>query len=612
MKKLKVIALAVIIVLLTTFTFACKSEDESFLPLFDENGVYSEQNFAHNMALSKDGGICLFSGGTTEFTIVYSANATELEKTAVTFLAEALHKISGAAFAVKIDTEFAVGSHEICVGHTNRAFSPSVAMDDISSYVVATQNESLYLYGNTEYGTSNAVYGFLEDYMGCMFVDAQSNYFPSLEKAVLAPMNDLYKPAFEYRDVDAVEVDRDAAFARRLRLTGTEVFSSDGCHHSLEYVPSSQYFDSHPEYYALLGGSRRADTYMFQGPQLCWSNSEVVELVKQGVLKRIHDYEAAGGTREIYWDISQNDSMNNCTCSECIALNAEVGSGAGALLSAVNQIAKSLPQYKFSTLAYHYGSSVPTNFVPADNLMIKYCFMAEYGANDISKPISHATSDIGKKQYEEITGWSKLSDKIYIWDYITDYFYYQLPFPCLHSMMGNTKLLADLNVLGVYSLSAYNARGAGDYVKTYLQAHLLWNPYIDADALLNKYWTVYYGEGGRYVKQMYQRMEELVEGELWVYDFPFNHNEDYLSQSAVTEYCTLLDAAFAAVGGNETYAKRLRYEKLSLLYTKLVLNYDKDTRPKQKEEFSALCEEFSVTHLNEVGSSTVADVIGTP
>ncbi len=573
-------------------------------PLFLADGSFDETAFAYNISLSKKNGTTLFDSGNTEYTIIYAQNASQMEMDAVDFLVLSLKEISGIQFLAKDDSA-EVSSYEICIGQTNRTFEMSKALNDIAAYTITITDKNIYLYGNTVYGSSNAVYGFLEDYLGSMFFAPGEYYYPSLNKAILAPIEDFQEPAFEGRDLYSANALEHQDFRRMLRLSGTEVFDANGCHTSLSLISTEEYFEEHPEYFAYIKGARRGGMYMFQRTQLCWSNPNVIELLKEKMGEKISAYEAQGGTREIYWDMSQEDSMNRCECPTCTAMYEHNQSGIGPMLNAVNEVAKAFPSYKFSTLAYHAGSTPPINIVPEENVLIKYCIMSEYGKNDMSLPLRDAVSDIGKKQYEEMVGWSELTDNIYVWDYLTNYFNYQLPFPLFQSLQGNYQLMAEKNIRGIFSLSAYNERGSSDTLKDYLVSKLLWNPYCEYDNIMNKYITLYYGDASPFIRQYYREIKERLQGKLWVYDFPITHNKDYLSEISLDTYQSLFDDAFAAVEGQETFEKRLRYDYISILYAKISLNYDNENRATYKTQLLVLCDEFDIVLANEIGGKLV-------
>lgn len=598
MKRFGKVIVTVLLFTIIAGVFVSCSRSGKLIPLTDEEGNYSEEAFAKNLASAKYGGLKLFSNGKTKYKIVYPKDAEKVLTDAVCDLATALKEISGAEFAYVDDTATPSG-REICVGATNRAFSKAPMVTDSAAYYLFSEDDRIFIYANSCYGASNGVYGFLEDYLGVMYMDETYTYYPELKKAVLPALDDFQTPAFEVRDVysSVTKVER---YRHQLRLTGGEVFDPDGCHNSLRFVPLSVYFDEHPEYYAFIGGQRRNSDYMFQHTQLCWSNPEVINLLAKTAEERIDDNKKTGNARVIYFDFSQEDSMNRCECSNCKALETQYGSPIAPILLAVNEIARRFPDAYFSTLAYHYGATTPTGLVPEDNVLIKYCFMGSFGANDLSAPVGQAESKISRKQYDEITGWGKITSNIYVWDYVTNYFNYLLPFPCFQSLQGNYQLMRDCNVRGVFSLGAYNERGSSDCMKSYLISKLMWNPDCDYDFLMNKYMTLYYKEAAPYIKQLYALQRENLNRALWVYDFPFTHMNDYLSRQAVEAYSALLTQAFNAVQGDELISKRLRFEQLSLTYAENKLNYGdpKETGARLNE----LCKEFGIERFNEMST----------
>jgi hypothetical protein len=161
--------------------------------------------------------------------------------------------------------------------------------------------------------------------------------------------------------------------------------------------------------------------------------------------------------------------------------------------------------------------------------------------------------------------------------------------------------MAECKVRGVFSLSAYNQRGSSDNLKDYLIAKLLWNPYCDYDAIMNKYLSIYYGKAYPFMKEYYRAIEQRLKGILWVYDNPTDHSKDYLSEESITLYRTLFEQAFQAVKGQDLIEKRLRYDMISLLYVTLLAGYDAQNAAQNKKEFFDLCQEFEITGLNEYG-----------
>ncbi len=599
--------------LLFSFLFVCtlagctpvanENDEPEYLPLYDENDFYIEQNFIANCALEKKDGLALIKDNKTEYRVFCSQTEDKAVGTAI----KELQNVFLACGCTLERTTSTDGEKLIIIGKTDR-FTPEKPLQKTGAYVVATVGNNLFIYAETNFGVTNGIYGFMEDYLGCMFFDDVTTHVPALSSLILAPTCDVQEPAFERRDMGDKEVWHTDSFDEKLRVRADETFDPNGCHNSLNMI-SGDILAKHPEYYAEIGGQRRTGEYLFQPPQLCFSNPEVVDLLEQAVVEKAKKHT---GAVEMWWDISQQDSMNYCHCARCTEMSENAGGNPAApIYNCVNTIAKRHPDLKFSTLAYHYGSTPPENIEFESNVLIKWCIMSSFGRNDYSHPLSSGASTIALQQYDEICGWAELTDEIFVWDYITDFFYYYLPFPSLDAMADNIRLLRDCGVKGVLTLSCHNSRGSCDRLKANFAAHLLWNPDVNERQFIGKFLTLYFGKDvAVHINNVYRRMQETVSAPLCVYDFPVVHQKDYLSPDNIAYYFEELDAAFAACGNDETVQKRLRFERLSIVYAALETSYGTASETAAlKEEFAALCKEFGVTFLNELGDYTVDEFL---
>ena len=71
---------------------------------------------------------------------------------------------------------------------------------------------------------------------------------------------------------------------------------------------------------------------------------------------------------------------------------------------------------------YNFSAASERRFSPRDNVIIRLCAMeCNYAA-----PLS---DDSNKEFQFDIVNWSKVSQRIFIWDYITSFANYIIPFP---------------------------------------------------------------------------------------------------------------------------------------------------------------------------------------
>ena len=126
--------------------------------------------------------LTLAEGGSSEYVIVRSAAASEAEIRAAGEFQKYFCQITGASLPVVTDETPAAGP-EIVVGRTNREAAGEFDRAELGGdgYIVKTDGGKLWLVGGGDLGTEYAVYGFLEDHLGCRF------YTPDFERVPHRP-----------------------------------------------------------------------------------------------------------------------------------------------------------------------------------------------------------------------------------------------------------------------------------------------------------------------------------------------------------------------------------------------------------------------------------------
>lgn len=363
-------------------------------------------------------------------------------------------------------------------------------------------------------GVLYGVYELLETYGGCGWFSSRTTVVPERDVfAVPAELATEQKPAFRTRELlwfDTCHPD----FGARLRLNGNyhrpkarhggNEFRFGGglgnCHTFAKLLPVDEYFDSHPEYFSEAGGRR-----FREHTQLCLTNPDVLRIVTEKVLAAIaRDPEAT------FFGVSQNDWQGFCTCAKCKAVDDEEGSHAGTMIRFVNaiaeEVAKKHPGKIIETLAYQYTRKPPLKVRPRDNVMVCLCTIE----CDFSVPIADGTGKANAAFRKDIAEWSKLTDKLYLWDYTTNFKCYIQPFPNLNVLQPNLEFFRDHGVVSILEQGAYQGAHA-DFaeLKAWMLAKLMWNPRQSTDALVEKFTDAYYGKAAPLVRRYLTEIHEL-------------------------------------------------------------------------------------------------------
>lgn len=491
----------------------------------------------------------------SSYVIVTGMNASASEKNAAKTLAKYLERISGVKLSVTVDTS-SPAEKEIVVGKTNREgkkymIDRASLGDDGIRFL--TCGKTLVIAGGEKRGTLYAVYEFLYRYFDCRWYTKDVTVVPEKEKLQIpADIDYTYVPAFEYRETDWISP-RDTEYSIANHLNGNSYrWLSDenggtfgyanGLAHTMASLVPSSYFEKNPEMFALgvKTGERTTD-------QPCLTNPDTLKVAVESVRNILKS------NPEAIVCITQNDNQNYCVCEKCRAVDDEEGSHAGTMIRFVNAIAEEFkdeyPDAVFDTFAYQYTRKAPLKVKPLPNVIVRIC--------SIECCFSHPLSDPKCKQndsfYKDILDWQKICNRIYVWDYTTNYANYNGPFPDFGVIDNNMKFFVKNNVKGMYAEGNYQAaecNGEFAELRSYMLARLMWNPNMDNyDEEMLDFCNAYYGEAGKYIKQ-YIDMTTKNTGELF-----------FFSRRHMTIYRSMTDKSVLNLNLIERYQMNALWEK---------------------------------------------------
>jgi len=456
--------------------------------------------------------VTLASNSKAECAIVHDPNAAAPEKHAANELALTLKQVTGSEFAVVASGD-QLPRRAIFVGPgaAARKVFPKVRFDQLGpeELVIQTRGNRLLLAGGQPRGTLYAVSRFLQDQCGVRWWTPWASQIPSRPTLRIADLDLRAKPAFEYREpywFPAFNAD----WAVRNCVNGQSANippEKGGCirykgfvHTFYPLVPPEKYFAEHPEWYSLIKTQRTT-----QGAQLCLTNPKLRDCLVERVKQWLRESPEAG-----ILSVSQNDWYGACECSECKALDDAEGSHAGTLLAAVNHVAEQIepefPRVAIDTLAYQYTRKPPKTLRPRPNVIVRLCSIECNFREPLDTPPNAKFAD-------DILGWSKICQRLYIWDYTTDFAHYVQPHPNWFVLGPNLRFFQKHNVRGVFEQGAYQSHGSEmSELRGWVLAQLLWNPQQDDRALINEFLDGYYGPAAPFIRQYFALMHEASRG----------------------------------------------------------------------------------------------------
>ena len=485
-------------------------------------------------------------------------------------------------------------------GHVSVKASDTLDDEEIE---ITVDKKQILLSGGVGRGVLYAVYQFLEELVGIRFLTADHTYVPDASELKIPCGRYTYNPPFSFRwSYYRENVDVPEFAAKRKVNTVTDAENLGGktpqqlINHSFHVlVPYGTYGEEHPEYYALVDGKRDTNTHG-GGPQLCVTNPEVIEVAAETANQRLNE-----NPNVVNISVSQADTDAYCRCDRCEELNETEDTPMGSQLTFVNAVAerieKAHPNVKVGTLAYWYTRKPPKNIKPRDNVQIQLCSIECCTLHAIDKPDCEQNQAFCADTNE----WGKICNDIWIWNYNTNFRSYDLPFPNLRSIGPNVRYFLRNNAKGVFMQANGNGlTGEFSDLRNYIISHLIWNPHLDDQDVLNEFVHLHYKSSAPVILNYITFLHDNVESKnLHPRCFPSPEDVGLDAESSPHVFDYFQDA-LALADNSEVKA---RVEKASIPAYKAMLVAGGDLQQKHRRtliaEYIALCKRYGMTHAAE-------------
>ncbi len=535
---------------------------------------------ASSCSLNSGGGIEIAGNGASRYRIVLASDASPSELNAAMELKRFIYEISGAELPVVSD-ESRPGRHEIILGD-NRHFRALDTGIDIASlgeegYVLRTVGSSLIIAGGDVRGVLYGVYGLLEDHLGCRWFTPGVSRIPECEHLEIPVLDERVVPAVSYREPYVWEA-FDGNWAARNRMNRNSAGGGLGVRHGgriewvpgffahtfEDFIPPDRYFRRHPEYFSLVNGRRKK-----WRSQLCCTNEDVAEIIAEGAIEAFREYPWAN-----VLSVSHNDWDYHCECDSCTALAEREGSDMAPVLLLVNRVAEAVerefPDKIISTLAYQWTRKPPKTMRPRRNVAIRLCTIECC----FSHPLNSCDSDENRAFAEDLRAWSTAAGRLWVWNYVTSFAHYFVPFPNLRTRDDDIRFFVENGVDAIFQQDVYTTPcGELSGLSAYMNAKLLWNPDYSENTIIDDYLSGVYGPAAPHIRAYIDLIHDKVERENIHMNIWQGPDAEYLSDDILAAADSLWNDAERAVSGDRDILERVQTGRLSVDYA--IINRDR-------------------------------------
>lgn len=328
-----------------------------------------------------------------------------------------------------------------------------------------------------------------------------------------------------------------------------------GGHTMAYYLPNDEFFAEHPEYYGMDDGARRQ--IGGGGTQICLTNTESPNVFAD----RVNAYASEHDVMDVI-GIAMNDGWGFCTCPNCLAQYRRDRPQPQWLSDLVfgwsNEVARGVAREHddrtLLQLAYTNFYDGPCSFDVEPNLMAEYC-LARSGFN---RPVCDPQNDSDALAREQVLGWAERAPMLLIREYVGG-----VNLPDVRVLAEDLRWYRDLGAEGWFT--EINPNDWLPRERTWVMAHLLWNPDASVDALLGDFFRAAYGPAQKPMRAIY----DMLERALLSAPVPFAGKSRLAAPYLVptdrwVEMLRLFDEARQLAAGDETIVARIEQTKREL------------------------------------------------
>lgn len=518
-------------------------------------------------------------------TIVVPAKEETVLREAAEDLAYHLEKMSGASIPIVSDPDDARGV-PIYIGAKPDGINLPVDLADESrfwhdGYLIMADGEQVILAAPRTEGIQNAVYGLLEDHLGChWFAPGEiGEHIPNSTtvKLNLAGGYQVAKPSRELRspypssprplpgdledESEPGKVRDLGKWLRRNRHGGLRGYYG----HNWYRIYTRELLEKEPDLAPFYGGRRHPEISAHRG-QVCLSNPMAVDIAVEYYIRFFAD-----NPQYDFYSFAANDGKGWCQCNNCKAMSSN---DAGRVLIVANKVIERValahPGKRLAFLVYGPTFVAPKETIEVhDNLIGVVC-----SANIEGKPwmdqIKPKTDDHpdALSYRRNVERWMGILPTAWTYDY---HGWFPGPYTMFHKQQAERDYQIERGFTG--DGSEYVDRNMGTDVHMWLSMRMGWDQNLRVEGLLGQFYPAYFGAAAEDMRYIYERFENHMRSAT-----PKSVHEVEVSNAIGLYPLDLLDDALARVararskvGSGQKISARLARDEQCLRSTRLFI-----------------------------------------
>lgn len=492
--------------------------------------------------------------------------------------------------------------------------------DDNAPFLIRINTNKIIISANGDIELLMAIYYFLEELCGCRWLSQYSEYIPSSQIIKLASGEIKPIPDFLQRSILA-RGSNDQIFSIKQRLNQNLCKNNhvslinliNSPQSPLQMVPKAKIYQG-SEIISLVDRQRLP-------LQLCYSNPALKPLLLTEINQLLNQYNEKGLSDEKVFlkgkenqlielnlkgvpriDLSLADRFEICNCNQCQKMGDQLGSHSAAPLLLINAIAKETPQCLFLFMAKWQTVTPPHSIQLADNIIIQYPLKNA----TVNKPLVDSILIKNKQIQQNIAGWKSLNPNLTINYPLEPENHILMHYPNFFTIQNNLIRFHQQDIRNIIFQGDSSQNAPLSELRAYIVSHQMWNTNISTKELIKEFCTLYYGKAAPKMMQFIyfcNNNSSYLDINVTTSSYPELHQAGYLSATLHRTYFNLLRQAQKSVLDSPVHLNRVNKEKLSILYSSIVLKHGTvKVQMQNKAEFRKIYNEIKYNKINKDNS----------
>jgi len=279
------------------------------------------------------------------------------------------------------------------------------------------------------------------------------------------------------------------------------------------------YSEAHPEWYALRGGRRSFNIQGDGGDNFCTSNADAAAELMKNIVQDLIDGQWQDADSINFWML---DGGRWCECENCQAQGSPTDRNLRMVHRLRQEIEKARAEgrlrrnVRIAFLAYADVIEPPTKPLPEgfdyENCIATFFPIARCYVHAFNDP---ACTEFNTRYQRHFFGWAldpnrHYRGQIFIGEYYNVSGYRCLPVPFYRTMSVDIPFYYQSGARHMHYMHVTTGNWGTKALTNYQLAKMLWNPELDADALLDEYFRLRYGPAAAEMREFYAHLERAL------------------------------------------------------------------------------------------------------